>query len=431
MRGWPSSASPTMPGSCIGTIARSRAASTAWSRSACSSMSACASTRRCSARSSAAARRRGGAGALDWPGADPAPPTPGSRSTSSRAATSRPVAGAALDRAQRALGHRHRDPAPALRPHAAPVARAFAADWDRAAALYDERFCRMWEYYLATSEVSFRYLDNMNFQIQLAPDRYTLPSPATTCSKRTAPPRCRGCWSGRLAGGGRRAGGTVARGQRHRTARHGRRPAQWEAGRPAAWLPGVLVRLALSSAPWPRRACAWSPPTCAATTCLPSPRAFPPTCWTSWPTTSWAWPMPWATAGSPSSAMTGAACWPGTWPRVTPAASSARPSLTHPTPPPCATSLPGTRASSPAAGTSPFSSCPACPSACCAPATTPGSPTASPAPAVPARSATPTSPTTAAPGRSPAHSPRCLPGTVRCACSSRQRRPCGSRSRSR
>ena len=33
----------------------------------------------------------------------------------------------------------------------------------------------MWEYYLATSEISFRFLDNMNFQIQLAPDRNTLP----------------------------------------------------------------------------------------------------------------------------------------------------------------------------------------------------------------------------------------------------------------
>jgi cyclopropane-fatty-acyl-phospholipid synthase len=51
----------------------------------------------------------------------------------------------------------------------------FVANWDKAAALYDKRFCRMWEYYLATSEVSFRHLDNMNFQIQLAPDRYTLP----------------------------------------------------------------------------------------------------------------------------------------------------------------------------------------------------------------------------------------------------------------
>ena len=144
----------------------------------------------------------------------------------------------------------------------------------------------------------------------------------------------------------------------------------------------------------------------------------------------WAWPMPWATAGSPSSAMTGAACWPGTWPRVTPAASSARPSQR--TPPRHHARLhcqhPSQLARSWYVA---FSSCPACPSACCAPATTPGSPTASPAPAVPARSATPTSPTTAAPGRSPAHSRAMPPGTVRCACSSRQRRPCGSRSRSR
>ena len=42
-------------------------------------------------------------------------------------------------------------------------------------ALYDERFCRMWEYYLAASEVFFRVQDGMNFQIQLAPDRNTLP----------------------------------------------------------------------------------------------------------------------------------------------------------------------------------------------------------------------------------------------------------------
>ena len=51
----------------------------------------------------------------------------------------------------------------------------FVANWDKAAALYDERFCRMWEYYLATSEISFRHLDNMNFQIQVAVDRNTLP----------------------------------------------------------------------------------------------------------------------------------------------------------------------------------------------------------------------------------------------------------------
>ena len=33
----------------------------------------------------------------------------------------------------------------------------------------------MWEYYLAASEVFFRVQDGMNFQIQLAADRRTLP----------------------------------------------------------------------------------------------------------------------------------------------------------------------------------------------------------------------------------------------------------------
>jgi cyclopropane-fatty-acyl-phospholipid synthase len=34
--------------------------------------------------------------------------------------------------------------------------------------LYDERFCRMWEFYLAVSEISFRYGGMMVFQAQLA-----------------------------------------------------------------------------------------------------------------------------------------------------------------------------------------------------------------------------------------------------------------------
>ncbi|GAB1715184.1 MAG: cyclopropane-fatty-acyl-phospholipid synthase [Nitrobacter sp.] len=34
--------------------------------------------------------------------------------------------------------------------------------------LYDKRFCRMWEYYLVASEMSFRYAGFMVFQIQLA-----------------------------------------------------------------------------------------------------------------------------------------------------------------------------------------------------------------------------------------------------------------------
>ena len=34
--------------------------------------------------------------------------------------------------------------------------------------LYDERFCRLWEFYLAASEMDFRHLGTMVFQIQLA-----------------------------------------------------------------------------------------------------------------------------------------------------------------------------------------------------------------------------------------------------------------------
>ncbi|HET8729130.1 MAG TPA: cyclopropane-fatty-acyl-phospholipid synthase family protein [Alphaproteobacteria bacterium] len=44
----------------------------------------------------------------------------------------------------------------------------FLANLDRVKEIYDERFCRMWEFYLAGSEVSFRYGGLMVFQIQLA-----------------------------------------------------------------------------------------------------------------------------------------------------------------------------------------------------------------------------------------------------------------------
>ncbi|MFN6980299.1 MAG: class I SAM-dependent methyltransferase [Brevundimonas sp.] len=43
------------------------------------------------------------------------------------------------------------------------------------AALYDERFCRMWEFYLAASEMSFRHQGHMNFQIQLSKRVDTVP----------------------------------------------------------------------------------------------------------------------------------------------------------------------------------------------------------------------------------------------------------------
>jgi len=45
----------------------------------------------------------------------------------------------------------------------------------KAAALYDERFCRMWELYLASAEMSFRYARNVVFQFQLSKRLDTLP----------------------------------------------------------------------------------------------------------------------------------------------------------------------------------------------------------------------------------------------------------------
>jgi cyclopropane-fatty-acyl-phospholipid synthase len=44
----------------------------------------------------------------------------------------------------------------------------FAAHRDEIADLYDERFCRMWEFYLAVSEIAFRHRGCMVFQLQLA-----------------------------------------------------------------------------------------------------------------------------------------------------------------------------------------------------------------------------------------------------------------------
>ncbi|MGQ0663203.1 MAG: class I SAM-dependent methyltransferase [Pseudomonadota bacterium] len=46
--------------------------------------------------------------------------------------------------------------------------RRFARNRDEIKALYDERFCRMWEFYLAGSEIAFRREGHMVFQMQLA-----------------------------------------------------------------------------------------------------------------------------------------------------------------------------------------------------------------------------------------------------------------------
>ncbi len=51
----------------------------------------------------------------------------------------------------------------------------FQARRAEVAALYDERFCRMWEYYLAGAEMGFRFGAHMNFQIQLAKRRDAVP----------------------------------------------------------------------------------------------------------------------------------------------------------------------------------------------------------------------------------------------------------------
>jgi cyclopropane-fatty-acyl-phospholipid synthase len=59
-----------------------------------------------------------------------------------------------------------------LRLHYAETLRAwrerFMANREQATRLYDERFCRMWEFYLAGSETSFRVDGHMVFQIQIA-----------------------------------------------------------------------------------------------------------------------------------------------------------------------------------------------------------------------------------------------------------------------
>jgi cyclopropane-fatty-acyl-phospholipid synthase len=55
--------------------------------------------------------------------------------------------------------------------------RGEASLWGRKeiTALYDERFCRMWELYLKASENSFRHQGQMVFQMQLTKTIDALP----------------------------------------------------------------------------------------------------------------------------------------------------------------------------------------------------------------------------------------------------------------
>jgi cyclopropane-fatty-acyl-phospholipid synthase len=59
-----------------------------------------------------------------------------------------------------------------LRLHYAETLRCwrerFTAQRAEIARIYDERFCRMWEFYLCISELAFRYRGHMFFQLQLA-----------------------------------------------------------------------------------------------------------------------------------------------------------------------------------------------------------------------------------------------------------------------
>jgi cyclopropane-fatty-acyl-phospholipid synthase len=77
-----------------------------------------------------------------------------------------------------------------LRLHYAYTLRAwrerFMAHWADASQLYDERFCRMWECYLAFSEAAFRFQDAVVFQVQLARRNDTVPLNDYIAARETA-----------------------------------------------------------------------------------------------------------------------------------------------------------------------------------------------------------------------------------------------------
>ena len=66
-----------------------------------------------------------------------------------------------------------------LRLHYAETLKAwavkFAENRERIKAIYDERFCRMFEFYLACAEMVFRHGSGMVFQMQLAKNRHAVP----------------------------------------------------------------------------------------------------------------------------------------------------------------------------------------------------------------------------------------------------------------
>lgn len=98
-----------------------------------------------------------------------------------------------------------------LRLHYADTLKAwrerFLAHRDEAKALFDERFCRMWEFYLAGSETAFRVDGFMVFQIQLAKRQDVVPRTRDYIGEREAMLRKR---EGRLRFGAQRADGAFS-----------------------------------------------------------------------------------------------------------------------------------------------------------------------------------------------------------------------------
>jgi cyclopropane-fatty-acyl-phospholipid synthase len=74
----------------------------------------------------------------------------------------------------------------------------FLARRDEAKRLYDERFCRMWEFYLAASEATFRAGEMVNFQIQLVHEQTAVPMTRDYIAERVAELRARDGGDARL-----------------------------------------------------------------------------------------------------------------------------------------------------------------------------------------------------------------------------------------
>ena len=70
----------------------------------------------------------------------------------------------------------------------------FLARSDEAKALYDDRFCRMWEFYLASAECGFRHGGLMVFQVQLAKHPETVPPTRDYIGTREATLRAKEVW---------------------------------------------------------------------------------------------------------------------------------------------------------------------------------------------------------------------------------------------